>query len=915
MALKDITITGSIGSIPTQSYDQKTYISSTDEQSFPLETIIGGAGGSTPDLYGNVSSSNLIVNITQSWSGSINTPVGIVAFVDQTQNEFINGQYSGSDILVTDGELSADNPFLEFSTTIDYYTPILYYDLGPLSTSPALSYINVPLNNFLDQATEPDNGEIYLLASITYSGIFSLGTNVTCAKISRYDSTGNDRSNVLQQLTDFRIKYSNNNILQYDIINLVNYGTYYLYYLTPKPLGNIASGDFKYLDYTVSASNSSTISIGVDALVTASFSTITTNPLGYLSSSGVYTLDNTPNLRLYFTASFTSSNRGSVLLTTYPSLLSTGNSYSYNTSGNYTFTGSFTPIENEQYILLFVGGPINSHNVTNLEFNITQSTISPQSGVLDTIIFSPDFEIDFFYNDWNVLYGNADGLELDNTFMKVNYETGQTIPTNQQQILTGSAERAPVKPYNYALRAQILPRYEGVRSYQQNENVWTEGDSGSFGEEPSVQNLQTYFAFFNFVAETDYELIGKSVVNVLYLVDKDGNTITPSLLAPYYPNLIQNFPTTQNVNVQFYTYNGNPNNFTSTYPIIRAGALPVPILYSQTGSTENSSSYIGFDTLNNVPNYGTSIQIYNQIWNIGSFDNILDASGGTPPTVNFTSPGYTSYNGVSPERSIVINASSNKTQVIPSINIYLQFNRINNFTNPFTVNGILKIYKYTNSNWSVIATSNITISQTGQYFSLSSSPQVPVNTDEYRVTLETIGPPTGWGNIVQGGGTFTLTQTTPPSVQQITASYYWETGSSSKNILTGSGFTSNVYNLYQTFPSSSDYLNVLQFNVKQYDEIRFEGDENQTYVIDSVSDPFDSPDGKLYLTLNKDIVNGTNLDSFFIRRFQENPNYIILDTSFNSSNTSGFLFPEYESLDIQNNFNNIIQKLTEKGLI
>ena len=58
------------------------------EQSFPLETVIGGAGGSTPDLHGNVSSSNLFVNITQSWSGSINTPVGIVAFVDQTQNEF-----------------------------------------------------------------------------------------------------------------------------------------------------------------------------------------------------------------------------------------------------------------------------------------------------------------------------------------------------------------------------------------------------------------------------------------------------------------------------------------------------------------------------------------------------------------------------------------------------------------------------------------------------------------------------------------------------------------------------------------------------------------------------------------------------------------------------------------------------------
>ena len=38
MALQDITITGSIGTYPTLSYGQKMYVSSTDEQSFPIET-------------------------------------------------------------------------------------------------------------------------------------------------------------------------------------------------------------------------------------------------------------------------------------------------------------------------------------------------------------------------------------------------------------------------------------------------------------------------------------------------------------------------------------------------------------------------------------------------------------------------------------------------------------------------------------------------------------------------------------------------------------------------------------------------------------------------------------------------------------------------------------------------------------
>ena len=54
MALKDITITGSIGSYPTLSYGQKTYVSSTDEESFPIEHFTGSSGGSTPNLMVNI---------------------------------------------------------------------------------------------------------------------------------------------------------------------------------------------------------------------------------------------------------------------------------------------------------------------------------------------------------------------------------------------------------------------------------------------------------------------------------------------------------------------------------------------------------------------------------------------------------------------------------------------------------------------------------------------------------------------------------------------------------------------------------------------------------------------------------------------------------------------------------------------
>ena len=76
MALKDITITGSIRNHPTLSYGQKTYIASTDEQSFPIEIMTGGAAGTTPDFDGQVVTTNLFVNVTQSWAYSVDTPIG-----------------------------------------------------------------------------------------------------------------------------------------------------------------------------------------------------------------------------------------------------------------------------------------------------------------------------------------------------------------------------------------------------------------------------------------------------------------------------------------------------------------------------------------------------------------------------------------------------------------------------------------------------------------------------------------------------------------------------------------------------------------------------------------------------------------------------------------------------------------------
>jgi hypothetical protein len=164
MSLKDITITGSINSLPTLSYGQKTYIASTDEQSFPIEHITGSAGGATPDFNGQVYTTNLFVNITQSWNGSTNTPAGIVPFVHDTEEEFINGEYSGSNLQVTDQRLIDPDciKFLEVNTTEVNYSISFYLSSGSQA---------IALGNFLNPNTTPNDGEIYvywLYDPITY---------------------------------------------------------------------------------------------------------------------------------------------------------------------------------------------------------------------------------------------------------------------------------------------------------------------------------------------------------------------------------------------------------------------------------------------------------------------------------------------------------------------------------------------------------------------------------------------------------------------------------------------------------------------------------------------------------------------------------------------------------------------------
>jgi hypothetical protein len=108
---QDLTLTGSIGQIPAMLDGQRIYRASSDYESFPLEHVTGSQGGTLPNLITNFDEDygytvNQVVNVTQSWDGINVTPFKLIPFTDSTAQEFINGEFSGSSIVATNGELN-----------------------------------------------------------------------------------------------------------------------------------------------------------------------------------------------------------------------------------------------------------------------------------------------------------------------------------------------------------------------------------------------------------------------------------------------------------------------------------------------------------------------------------------------------------------------------------------------------------------------------------------------------------------------------------------------------------------------------------------------------------------------------------------------------------------------------------------
>ena len=320
---------------------------------------------------------------------------------------------------------------------------------------------------------------------IGFGQVYNSG--VKYIKINRYDSGGLDRSDYLSQLQSITLTYPDRSAIEYPITTIQEQVNFYLYGITP---GYNTSSKGEILDYSLDVLKSSTIVTSGTRVYLTNYGTVTTNPLSYFTASaGTYYFHKTPNVGINYswsaeiktsvggTAGFDSvlslglsgSKTGAKILydftgltsTTYIPISGSGTLFPISVFGE--ITGN--PIENSYYIAsIYNSDDTGTGDVTLRNFNLQFITSSsPFNGSSSLTIFNPD-AINFDYNDYNPLLGNAETPQYSTIWMDIDYSQNPLVPVNFGLIISGTADRAFVQDSNYSSKAWSNLRYNGSRT-------------------------------------------------------------------------------------------------------------------------------------------------------------------------------------------------------------------------------------------------------------------------------------------------------------------------------------------------------------------------------------------------------------------------------------------------------------------
>jgi hypothetical protein len=568
-----------------------------------VENFSGGTGG-TFEIFNGVNSSPYGPNgtgpeniyfLTQSWVESTLSPLGPVNTIHDSQDEFYDGEFSGSNILVTTQSLAQAYPLQNESFL---YKQVHYYG----TTSAEASILE---NNFVNPFTQPQNGEI-----LFYNQPIALYTifDTKFIKISKIDCNGNNQTIALENITKIYVyNYLFNVYIPYTITNVNELSSCFLYETTIFEGYTPFLFPNQILDYsTTSSINTPRILPSINSQIINSWEIESGDAPNYFNtSSGIYTLGNTPQIQLTISASidtFGALPTGSIGKASL--ILLRNNSETSLITQNFNLNGfdttllstSIYPIQQDQiYIRItkayFTAGTLL---LNNAEFSISQSVPIITSSCYP-VILEPYVSLPYYYNsDYNPLINNVDQYRLNSYYQAINYYPGIVTPINFDLLINNSALKASIPDSNYTTERHTIPRYKGSKSTSQLLNVWSSPgtlsgsnylnnaiyeDVGTYGLTPTVESLKTIIAFAEGIGGWPPERMNASAITVKYLIKSDGSVVIPNTTENSLADIQDTFITDERIIIQSNDIQyGEAIQFRN---VIRGGSRIEPILYTQ----------------------------------------------------------------------------------------------------------------------------------------------------------------------------------------------------------------------------------------------------------------------------------------------------------------------------------------------
>jgi hypothetical protein len=900
-----------------------------------VEHFEGGAGGV-------VNPFNYISNTSQSWLESYPTISGSVLILHNSQDEFYNGEYSGSNLVVTTQSLNQPYPQ---SNQSFLYRSVYYY-------GSSINEADIFESNFLNNVTSPQNGEI--LFGIGKSTGFLSFDIYKYLKIAKTDCSGSDNTIVLGNIDTLLIEtpYAGlgNFWIKYDVTVLNEQPNYYLYKIdSAKFTINNSNSTYvsnlypnQVLDYTVSASSAATISPTVLIPLTfASYGSVSGNTLGYFNSTtGIYTLGNTPNTPLLITGSVSIGGIGgtgkfslNLLRQGNNTVLSTVN---VSTGNSYTISSSYYGLQGDQIYLngSNTGGVITYFSGSLL---ITQSRAVSASNC-ENVIFEPYITTPNFYNsDENALLNNVELTRLSTTYQDVDYSAGITEPVNFDLIISGSAIKAAVQDSNYTTKRHIIPRYNGSRSTSQKLNTWTPGDIGTFGKIPTVESLKTYVAYGEMGGSWAPERMNASTFQIKYLISQDGDVLIPNTSE----NSLSITQGTFQSGELFKISSTSPGSGEATEyrKIIRGGTRIEPILYTQSGSAPGAQWNTTMSFQDIVPSEVGAVGNYTALFNkttnqtistttetLITFNNALYGSSYLDNPNGYQVPLGVIQDGVNLTFDITLNISSFITSIgIPPTPIETDFE-------VFIYNSLSPSSPISSS---IFNFSGINLDEEFNFSYTANNSQLQENAI-YQIYIQIPYTPAGYTFRINSSTTKFKTTQYPLFTQPVTSSginsiWGYVDTTNYPYVITSSNLTLvELYdsNVKQTDISGSGFNSIaLPWSIKYADEFRFEGREDFAYQVGKIFGPADSGSARITQTGSIEVhfnynlpVSASssvfNLDHFLIRRYVDDASQILFE-GFKPINSTGpyIVSPEYIVSNLNKNVDTFIVDLTQKGLL